>query len=165
MVIGERLRALREQKGLSLGDIEKRSGLRRPYISRVEHGHTVPSIDSLERMARALEVPLHEVFYEGKGRPKPLHLRECQQGGDRLGPHGQRGACAEQVPQAARQLGRMGSPPADLCGPENGPTQASTFSLVETSRRRVSRLKHWEVLFGSCWPRASESETFGSLLR
>src|SRR2546425_12117231 len=79
MVIGERLRALREQKGLSLGDIEKRSGLRRPYISRVEHGHTVPSIDSLERMARALEVPLHEVFYEGKGRPKPLHLRECQQ--------------------------------------------------------------------------------------
>src|SRR6266852_54653 len=48
MVIGERLRALREQKGLSLGDIEKRSGLKRPYISRVEHGHTVPFIDSRE---------------------------------------------------------------------------------------------------------------------
>jgi len=79
MLIGERLRALREQKGLSLGNIEKRSGLRRPYISRVEHGHTVPSIDSLERIARALEVPLHELFYEGKGRPKPLHLRNYQQ--------------------------------------------------------------------------------------
>jgi len=78
MVIGERLRALREQKGLSLGDIEKRSGFKRPYISRVEHGHTVPSIDSLERMARALEVPLFEVFYEGKGRPKPLHLKRQQ---------------------------------------------------------------------------------------
>jgi len=79
MVIGERLRALREQKGLSLGDIEKRSGLKRPYMSRVEHGHTVPSIDSLERMARALEVSLCEVFYEGKGRPRPLHLRKRQQ--------------------------------------------------------------------------------------
>ena len=79
MVIGERLRALREQKRLSLGDIEKRSGLKRPYVSRVEHGHTVPSIDSLERMARALEVPLYEVFHEGKGRPKPLHLGKRQQ--------------------------------------------------------------------------------------
>src|SRR5205807_7529572 len=146
MVIGERLRALREQKGLSLGDIEKRSGLRRPYISRVEHGHTVPSIDSLERMARALEVPLHEVFYEGKGRPKPLHLRECQQAETVWGRTGKGARVLSKFRRLLASLGRMGSPPADLCGPENGPTQASTFSLVEASRRRVSRLKHREVL-------------------
>jgi len=68
MVIGERLRALREQKGLSLGDIEKRSGFKRPYISRVEHGHTVPSIDSLERMARALERQQAETVWGRTGK-------------------------------------------------------------------------------------------------
>ncbi|PYU17910.1 MAG: hypothetical protein DMG32_26915 [Acidobacteria bacterium] len=58
MIIGDRLRALREQKNLSQGQIEKRSGLLRCYISRVEHGHTVPSIETLEKMCRALEIPL-----------------------------------------------------------------------------------------------------------
>lgn len=71
MVIGERLRALREEKQLSQGQIEKRSGLLRCYISRVEHGHTVPSIETLEKMSRALEVPLYQLFYEGNGTPEP----------------------------------------------------------------------------------------------
>lgn len=58
MIIGERLRALREEKGVSQGDIEKRTGLLRCYTSRVENGHTVPSVNTLEKMSRALEVPL-----------------------------------------------------------------------------------------------------------
>jgi transcriptional regulator with XRE-family HTH domain len=58
MVIGDRLRELREAKELSQGDIEKRPGLLRCYISRVENGHTVPAIETLEKMARALEVPI-----------------------------------------------------------------------------------------------------------
>ena len=49
MVIGEKVRVLREQKKMSQGDIEKRTGLLRCYISRVENGHTVPSIDTLEK--------------------------------------------------------------------------------------------------------------------
>ena len=69
MVIGERLRALREEKHLSQGQIEKRTGLLRCYISRVEHGHTVPSIETLEKMSRALEVPLYQLFYEGENPP------------------------------------------------------------------------------------------------
>jgi transcriptional regulator with XRE-family HTH domain len=44
MVIGDRLKALRESKDMSQGDIEKRTGLLRCYISRVENGHTVPAI-------------------------------------------------------------------------------------------------------------------------
>jgi len=52
MVISDRLRALREEKKLSQGDIEKRTGLLRCYISRVENGHTVPAIETLEKMAR-----------------------------------------------------------------------------------------------------------------
>ena len=70
MVIGDRVRALREQKNLSQGDIEKRTGLLRVYISRVENGHTVPSIETLEKMARALEVPMYVLFYDGEKPPK-----------------------------------------------------------------------------------------------
>jgi transcriptional regulator with XRE-family HTH domain len=65
MVIGDRLRALREHKKLSQGHIEQRTGLLRCYISRVENGHTVPAIETLEKLARALEVPLYQLFYDG----------------------------------------------------------------------------------------------------
>ena len=54
MMIGERLRLLREEQKLSQGDIEKRTGLLRCYISRVENGHTVPAIETLEKLARAM---------------------------------------------------------------------------------------------------------------
>jgi transcriptional regulator with XRE-family HTH domain len=71
MVIGTRLRALREDRKFSQGDIEKRTGLLRCYISRVENGHTVPSIETLEKLAGALEIPLYQLFYEGD-EPPPL---------------------------------------------------------------------------------------------
>jgi transcriptional regulator with XRE-family HTH domain len=71
MIIGERLRELREQKQFSQGDIEKRTGLLRCYISRVEHGHTIPSVETLEKMSRALEIPLYLLFYEGEDAPTP----------------------------------------------------------------------------------------------
>ena len=74
MIIGERLRALREEKNLTQGDIEKRTGLIRHYVSRVENGHTVPSLDTIERFARALEVPLYQIFYEGEEPPAPPRL-------------------------------------------------------------------------------------------
>ncbi len=74
MIIGERFRTLREQKNLSQGDIESRTGLLRCYISRVENGHTVPSVETLEKMARALEVPLYQLFYDGEQPPKLLNL-------------------------------------------------------------------------------------------
>ena len=74
MIIGDRLRELREEKKLSQGDIEKRTGLLRCYISRVENGHTVPAIETLEKLARALEVPLYQLFYEGEEPPKLPNL-------------------------------------------------------------------------------------------
>jgi transcriptional regulator with XRE-family HTH domain len=66
MVIGNRLKELRESKTLSQGDIEKRTGLLRCYISRVENRHTVPAIETLEKMARALEVPMYRLFHDGE---------------------------------------------------------------------------------------------------
>jgi len=76
MIIGDRLRELREEKKLSQGDIEKLTGLLRCYVSRIENGHTVPSIETLEKMARALEVPMYQLFYDGMEPPKvPITLR------------------------------------------------------------------------------------------
>lgn len=69
MVICDRLRFLREKKNLSQGDIEQRTGLLRCYISRVENGHTVPAIETLEKLARALEVPMYQLFYDGEKPP------------------------------------------------------------------------------------------------
>jgi len=74
MIIGDRLRALREEKKLSQGDIEKRTGLFRCYVSRVENGHTVPSIETIEKFARALEVPMYQLFYDGEEPPKLPNL-------------------------------------------------------------------------------------------
>jgi transcriptional regulator with XRE-family HTH domain len=74
MIIADRLRALREEKKLSQGDIEKRTGLLRCYISRVENGHTVPAIETLEKLARALEVPFYQLFYDGEEPPELPNL-------------------------------------------------------------------------------------------
>jgi transcriptional regulator with XRE-family HTH domain len=74
MIIGDRLRDMREEKKLSQSDIEKRTGLLRCYISRGENGHTVPAIETLEKMARALEAPLYQLFYEGEEPPKLPNL-------------------------------------------------------------------------------------------
>ena len=74
MIIGDRLRTMREEKNFSQGDIEKKTGLLRCYISRVENGHTVPAIETLEKMARALEVPMYQLFYDGEEPPKLPNL-------------------------------------------------------------------------------------------
>lgn len=64
MNIGTTIRGYRLQKGLSQGDIEKRTGLLRCYLSRVENGHTVPSLDTLSKIASALDLPLAQFFAE-----------------------------------------------------------------------------------------------------
>jgi transcriptional regulator with XRE-family HTH domain len=74
MIIGDRLRELREEKKFSQGDVEKRTGLLRCYISRVENGHTVPAVETLEKFARALEVPMYQLFYDGEKSPKLPNL-------------------------------------------------------------------------------------------
>lgn len=74
MIIGERIRAIRELAGLTQRDIEERSGLLSCYISRVENGHTVPSLDNLDKFSRALGVPLYELFREGGEASPPLPL-------------------------------------------------------------------------------------------
>ena len=70
LMIGQRLRTIRESKSLSQGDIEKRTGMLRCYTSRVENGHTVPSIETLAKYAQALDIPLYQIFYDGEAPKK-----------------------------------------------------------------------------------------------
>ncbi len=105
MLIADRLRALREEKQLSQGDIEKRTGLLRCYISRVENGHTVPAIETLEKMARALEVPMYQLFYDGEEPPKLPNLPKRRSADDIA--WGSTGKDARFLSKLRRLLGRM----------------------------------------------------------
>jgi transcriptional regulator with XRE-family HTH domain len=84
MIIGDRLRELREEKKLSQGDIEKKTGLLRCYVSRVENGHTIPAVETLEKFARALEVPMYQLFYDGEEPPKLPNILKQKSANDIL---------------------------------------------------------------------------------
>ena len=105
MIIGERLRALREEKKFSQGEVEKRTGLLRCYISRVEHGHTVPAVETLEKVARTLEVPMDQLFYDGEEPPKLPNLPKRKTANDIL--WGSKGKDARLLTQFCRLFGRM----------------------------------------------------------
>jgi transcriptional regulator with XRE-family HTH domain len=104
MVIGDRLRELRERKNFSQGDIEKRIGLLRCYISRVENGHTVPAIETLEKLARAFEVPMYQLFYDGAEPPKVPNLIARKSSDDIA--WGSSGKDAKYLKQLRRLLGK-----------------------------------------------------------
>jgi transcriptional regulator with XRE-family HTH domain len=102
MLVGNRLKELRESKELSQGDIEKRTGLLRCYISRVENGHTVPAIETLEKMARALEVPMYRLFHDGE---VPAGLSKMKPPKD--DEFGSRGSEADYLSKLRRLLAKM----------------------------------------------------------
>ena len=72
MIVGERLKAVRESKSLSQGDIEARTGLLGCYLSRCENGHTVPSVGTLEKWCKALDISLSQLFAEDSKEASPL---------------------------------------------------------------------------------------------
>jgi len=104
MVIADRLRSLREEKKLSQGDIEKRTGLLRCYISRVENGHTVPAIETLEKIARAMEIPMYQLFYDGEEPPKLPNLPKRKSSDDIV--WGGKGKDARYLSKLRRLLGK-----------------------------------------------------------
>jgi transcriptional regulator with XRE-family HTH domain len=88
MSIGQKIRRLREQKGLSQGDIQRQTGMLCGYISRVEHGHTTSCLETLQRFAAALDVPMYRLFYNAEdgalpvavgGRPTPATIEDLSQ--------------------------------------------------------------------------------------
>ena len=105
MIIGDRLRVLREAKKLSQGDIEEKTGLFRCYVSRVENGHTVPAVETLEKFARALEVPMYQLFYDGEEPPKLPNLPKRKSTDDIV--WGSKGKDAHMLGKFCRLFSRM----------------------------------------------------------
>jgi transcriptional regulator with XRE-family HTH domain len=102
MIVGDRLKPIREMKNVSQGDIEKRTGLLRCFISRVENGHTVPAIETLEKMARAMEIPLYQIFFESNGHKEPQELKSPKSAAVKLS-----GKDANVISRLSRLVGRM----------------------------------------------------------
>jgi transcriptional regulator with XRE-family HTH domain len=114
MLIGTRLRQLREQKQLSQGDIEERTGLLRCYVSRVENGHTVPSLETLERFAGVLDVPLYQLFFSGDETPPTPNLTPRRTLDEMTGDNGDRGIDAQFLLKLRNLLGRLAEPDRDV---------------------------------------------------
>ena len=106
MTIGERLRALREEKKLTQGEIGKRTGFLRCHISRVENGYMVPTVESLEKFARALEVPTYQLLYDGEEPPKLPNLPKRKTADDIL--WGNSGKDARLLAKFCRLFSRIG---------------------------------------------------------
>ena len=70
MIIGEHLRAIRQQMKLSLRDIERRTGLRSSNVSRMESNRIVPTLETLEKLAKGLRIPFYRLFCNGDGDPQ-----------------------------------------------------------------------------------------------
>ncbi len=127
MMIADRLRVLREEKHLSQGDVEKRTGLLRCYISRVENGHTVPAIETLEKMARALEIPMYQLFYDGEEPPNIPDLPKRRSADDIA--WGSFGKDARFLSKIRRALSRM----------DEGDRRLLLFMTQKMSRPRTGR--------------------------
>jgi len=125
MIIGKRLRELRDEKKLSQGDIEKRTGLLRCYISRVENGHTIPAVETLEKFARALEVPLYQLFYDLDEPPKLPNLPARKTSADVA--CGNEGKDARLLAQFSRLFSRL----------ENGDLALVLFMAQVMARRKT----------------------------
>lgn len=72
MLVGERLRAVREAREMSQGDVEKKTGLLRCYLSRCENGHTIPSIETLDKWTKAMDINLSQLFAENGEAATPI---------------------------------------------------------------------------------------------
>ena len=107
MLIGSRLRQLREQKQLSQGDIQERTGLLRCYISRVENGRTVPSLETLERFAGVLDVPLYQLFFSGDEVPPTPNLTPRKTLEELSGGNGDKGIDAQLLSKLRKLLNRL----------------------------------------------------------
>jgi transcriptional regulator with XRE-family HTH domain len=122
--------------------VEKRTGLLRHYISRIENGHTVPAIETLEKIARALEVPMYQLFYDGEEPPKPPHLPKRKPSDENLwGSAGEDGRYLKKL----RRLLVFGA--AGVCA-RNGTRQKScvqeilmSYDLVGGARVQITSFK------------------------
>jgi transcriptional regulator with XRE-family HTH domain len=72
--VGARLRTERKAKHLSQADLERRCGLARCRISWLEHGRAAPTLKTLEKIADALEIPVHRFLLDVEDGSQPAAI-------------------------------------------------------------------------------------------
>jgi transcriptional regulator with XRE-family HTH domain len=105
VTIGARLRELRKQKNLSQAEVGKRTGLLRCNMWRLENGYTVPAVKTLQKFARALEIPMYQLFYDREEPPKLLNIAKRRTAGGTL--WGNSGKDARMLSKFCRLFRRM----------------------------------------------------------
>jgi transcriptional regulator with XRE-family HTH domain len=113
MLIGTRLCQLRKQKGMSQRDIEECTGFGRYYVSRVEHGHTVPSLETVERFAGVLGVPFYQLFYAGDEAPQTPSVTHGKTLEELTGDKHEKGPDAQFLLKLRNLLSRLAEPDRD----------------------------------------------------
>jgi transcriptional regulator with XRE-family HTH domain len=83
VVLGARVKALREASSLSLRDLAARSGVSAPMLSQVERGDTSPTLTVAARIAAGLELRLSQLLrLDEEGAVTIVHAKQRQRGGN-----------------------------------------------------------------------------------
>lgn len=134
MLIGQRLREIREAKNMSQLEVSEATGLVQPYVSRVENGHTIPGVETLEKWATALRVPLYQILYDGEEPPKPLMLS----GNHSRDLWGNSGRDAQDLKRLRQFLAKMNEPERQMLLSLAG-------RMASRSRRRTNKGEEKEI--------------------
>ena len=60
--LGKNLKRIRTEKGITQGDIVRKLGVSRSFISNIENGKTNPTLSTISKLARALDVKIEELI-------------------------------------------------------------------------------------------------------
>src|SRR5882762_269960 len=134
--IGEVIKSYRSQRGLSQGDIERRTGLLRCYLSRVENGHTVPSLETLAKIAEAMDISLADFFPRYRNAARSRNAENARRTVARRNPLPRRNQALQHHAIRWRQAPRPGH------DPQNGHSRSATNSKKATRppTNRIVRL-------------------------
>jgi transcriptional regulator with XRE-family HTH domain len=76
MNLGKRIQDLRRRRGLTTGELAARVQVTSGFISQLEHSKTDPSLQTLQRVAAALQVPLSYLLLDDESKPQVIRKGE-----------------------------------------------------------------------------------------
>ena len=124
---GRRLRETRIKAGLSQSDLEVISGIPKARLSRYENGHVAPSIQTLERLAKALAVSEASLLDDDRAILEEF-LLVLQQRGVRIDSSEQAVALGNAVADILKAFGT--GPDVDVHSPKADPAMAGAMASV-----------------------------------
>ena len=155
LVIGARVRALREAAGLSLRDLARASGVSAPMLSQVERGETSPTLTVAARIAAGLELRLSQLLrLDEGGAVTVVKAGQRRRGGNPRRGHRYEVLTAQQPGQRA-ELSRHTLAPGGATGagddpPMHEPGSRETALVEQGSLVLVCDGRRYELATGDC---------------